>query len=225
MRILIVEDEPRLADDVARALERAGFVTEHSADGEDAWYRCETEEFAAVILDLGLPRLDGLTVLKRLRQNGIETPVLILTARARWTERVDGIDAGADDYLPKPFQMEELIARLHAILRRSAGKASSQLAIGGVTLDARQMRASVNGVAVALTPLEYRALAFLMYNADRVVPPHELGDHVYGVDGLRVANTLEVLVGRLRRKLGTPLIETRRGYGYIVVAHDERTDG
>ena len=220
MRILIVEDEPKLADDLARALDGAGFVTEHAGDGEDAWFLCETEEYAGVILDLGLPKLDGLTVLKRLRGAGIETPVLILTARGSWTERVDGIDAGADDYLAKPFQMEELIARLHAILRRSAGKASSQMAIGSVTLDARQMRASVDGSAVNLTPLEYRALAFLMYNAGRVVPPHELGDHVYGVDGLREANTLEVLMGRLRRKLGTPLIETRRGYGYIIASEE-----
>ncbi len=216
MRILIVEDEPRLAEDIARSLGEAGFVTEHAADGEEAWFKCETEDYAAVILDLGLPRLDGMTVLKRLRQAGVETPVLILTARASWSERVDGIDAGADDYLPKPFQMEELIARLHAILRRSAGKASSQVTIGPVTLDARQMRVSVEGASIALTPLEYRALAFLMYNADRIVSAHELGEHVYGVDGLREANTLEVLIGRLRKKLRVPLIETRRGYGYIV---------
>ncbi|MDH3668002.1 MAG: response regulator transcription factor [Paracoccaceae bacterium] len=216
MRILIVEDEPRLAEDIARSLGDAGFVTEHAADGEEAWFKCDTEDYAAVILDLGLPRLDGMTVLKRLRQAGVETPVLILTARASWSERVDGIDAGADDYLPKPFQMEELLARLHAILRRSAGKASSQLTIGPVALDARQMRISVEGSSVALTPLEYRALAFLMYNADRIVSAHELGEHVYGVDGLREANTLEVLIGRLRRKLRVPLIETRRGYGYIV---------
>ena len=220
MRILIVEDEPKLAEDLVAAMDRAGFVVEHAADGEDAWFLCETEEYAGVILDMGLPKLDGLTVLKRLRGAGIETPVLILTARGSWTERVDGIDAGADDYLAKPFQMEELIARMHAILRRSAGKASSQMVIENVTLDARQMRASVDGAAVNLTPLEYRALAFLMYNAGRVVPPHELGDHVYGVDGLREANTLEVLIGRLRRKLGTPLIETRRGYGYIVAPED-----
>ena len=220
MRILVVEDEQVLADDLCQGLQDAGFVTEHSGDGEDAWFQCETEDYAAIILDLGLPQLDGLTVLKRLRQAGVETPVLILTARGSWTERVDDIDAGADDYVAKPFQMEELIARLHAILRRSAGKASSTLTIREVTLDARQMRASVNGSAVSLTPLEYRALAFLMYNAGRVVPPHELGDHVYGVDGLREANTLEVLLGRLRRKLKVPLIETRRGYGYIV-AGDE----
>lgn len=216
MRILIVEDEPKLAEDLVTALGQAGFVTERAGDGEEAWFLCETEDYAGVILDLGLPKLDGLTILKRLRGAGVETPVLILTARGSWTERVDGIDAGADDYLAKPFRMEELIARMHAILRRSAGKATSQLTIAGVTLDARQMRASVNGAFINLTPLEYRALAFLMYNAGRVIPPHELGDHVYGVDGLREANTLEVLVGRLRRKLGIPLIETRRGYGYIV---------
>ncbi|GMG80844.1 response regulator transcription factor [Paralimibaculum aggregatum] len=216
MRLLVVEDEPKLAADVVRALEGAGFVAETCADGEEAWFRCETEDYAAVVLDLGLPRLDGLSVLRRLRQAGIATPVLILTARGSWTERVDGIDAGADDYLVKPFRMEELLARLHAVLRRSAGKGASTLAIGRLTLDARQMRVSVDGTPVPLAPLEYRALAFLMYNAGRVVPAHELADHVYGVDGLREANTLEALMSRVRRKLKVEAIETRRGFGYIV---------
>ncbi|MEO1494571.1 MAG: response regulator transcription factor [Pseudomonadota bacterium] len=216
MRILIVEDEARLAEDIARALGAVGFVTEHASDGEEASFLCETEDYAAVILDLGLPGLDGLSVLKRLRSAGIDTPVVILTARSSWTERVDGIDAGADDYLVKPFQMEELIARLHAVMRRSAGKASSQVTIGPVVLDARRMQVSVDGTPVSLTPLEYRALAFLIYNSGRVVPPHELGEHVYGVDGLKEANTLEVLIGRLRRKLGVPVVQTRRGYGYII---------
>ncbi|MEL6318810.1 MAG: response regulator transcription factor [Pseudomonadota bacterium] len=219
MRVLVVEDEPRLAADVAAALQGAGFVAETAADGETAWFLGDTEDYAAVILDLGLPKLDGLTVLKRWRAAGRETPVLILTARASWTERVDGIDAGADDYLPKPFQIEELLARLHAVLRRAAGKSSSVLSAGPVTLDARQMRVRVDGAPIALSPLEYRALACLLYNAGRVVGAQELAEHVYGEDG-RDQNTLDVLLGRLRKKLGVKLIETRRGFGYIVAAEE-----
>ena len=191
-----------------------------TADGDEAWFQASTEDYAAILLDLGLPQLDGLTILKRLRAEDISTPVLILTARGSWSERVEGIDAGADDYLAKPFQTEELLARLHAILRRSAGKPSSKLSIGAVTLDARQMRVSVGGKPVALAPLEYRALTFLMYNAGRVVTPGELLEHVYGTEEHREANTLEVLIGRMRRKLGVPFIETRRGYGYIVAEAD-----
>ncbi len=160
--------------------------------------------------------MDGLSVLQRLREAGVETPVLILTARSTWQERVAGIDAGADDYLPKPFQMEELVARVHAIVRRSTGKAKSAITIGPLTLDARLMRVSVDGARVELSPLEYRALAYLVYNAGRVVSGSELGEHVYGSGHERADNTLEVLLGRLRRKLGTGVIETRRGYGYIV---------
>ncbi|MGI9464414.1 MAG: response regulator transcription factor [Aestuariivirgaceae bacterium] len=216
MRILVVEDEPKLAQDVCRVLESAGFVPETSGDGEDAWFRGSTEDYAAVVLDLGLPKIDGISVLQRWRDANITTPVLVLTARASWQERVTGIDAGADDYLVKPFQMEELIARLHAIVRRTAGKSTSMITIGAVTLDARQMRVTVDGMRIHLTPLEYRALAYLLYNAGRVVPPHELNDHVYGIGADRGNNTLEVLIGRLRRKLGATLIETRRGFGYVV---------
>ncbi len=191
-------------------------MPEISSDGEDAWFRGSTEDYAAVVLDLGLPKIDGISVLQRWREAHITTPVLVLTARSSWQERVTGIDAGADDYLVKPFQMEELIARLHAIVRRTAGKSTSTITIGPVSLDARQMRVTVDGTRIHLTPLEYRALAYLLYNAGRVVPPHELNDHVYGIGSERGNNTLEVLVGRLRRKLGAGLIETRRGFGYVV---------
>src|SRR5512138_3430997 len=154
MRILVVEDEPKLAEDICRVLKASGFVPECTADGEDAWFLGDTELYAAVILDLGLPTMDGLSILRKWRQGGRDMPVLILTARASWTERVDGIDAGADDYLAKPFHMEELLARLHAILRRSAGKSRSQFTAGPLTLDARQMRISLDGMPISLTPLE-----------------------------------------------------------------------
>jgi len=220
MRILVVEDEPRLAEDLCRVLKASGFVPECAHDGEEAWFLGDTEDYAGIILDLGLPKMDGRSLLRKWRQNGRRAPVLILTARASWTERVDGIDAGADDYLAKPFHMEELLARLHAILRRSAGQPCSQLTAGPVTLDARQMRVSVRGMPVALTPLEYRALAYLMHHKKRIVPPHELGEHVHGLDAEKESNALEVLIARLRRKLGAPVIETRRGYGYFVSCDD-----
>jgi DNA-binding response OmpR family regulator len=168
------------------------------------------------VLDLGLPGMDGLSVLKRWRANERATPVLILTARGSWAERVDGIDAGADEYLPKPFRMEELLARLRSIIRRSAGHASSVVTSGDLTLDERQMKVSVRGVPVALSPLEYRLVAYLLLHRGRVVPQHELDENVYGHGEEHDSNALEVLVGRVRKKLGTELIETRRGFGYIV---------
>lgn len=216
MRVLVVEDEPKLAQDVCRVLESAGFLPEVADDGEDAWFLGSTEDYAAIVLDLGLPSIDGITVLQRWREADVSIPVLILTARASWRERVSGIDAGADDYLAKPFQMEELVARLHALVRRAAGKSTSVIEVGRVALDARQMRVTVDGARVNLSSLEYRALAYLLYNAGRVVPAHELNEHVYGIGAERGNNTLEVLIGRLRRKLGAKLIETRRGYGYVV---------
>ncbi|WP_127075450.1 response regulator transcription factor [Rhodomicrobium lacus] len=216
MRVLLVEDDRRIADDVGRALQASGYVVERAEEGEDAWFRGDTEDYAAVILDLGLPRMDGLSVLKRWRAADRRMPVLILTARGSWAERVDGIDAGADDYLPKPFHMEELLSRLRAIIRRSAGAASSLVAVGDVTIDDRQMRVSVRGVPVALSALEYRVIAFLVLHRGRVVPQHELEEAVYGHDEDHDSNALEVLVGRVRRKLGVPLIGTRRGFGYIV---------
>jgi DNA-binding response OmpR family regulator len=216
MRVLVVEDDRRIAADVARALEAAGYVVETVRDGEEAWFRGDTEDYAAIILDLGLPGMDGLAVLKRWRQNGRTTPVLILTARGSWAERVDGIDAGADDYLPKPFRMEELLARLRSIVRRSAGHASSVVSVGDVTLDERQMKIFVRGIPIMLSPLEYRLAAFLLLHRGRVVSQQELSESVYGQDDAHDSNAIEVLVGRVRKKLGPDLIETRRGFGYLV---------
>lgn len=216
MRLLLVEDDRRIASDIAAALKAAGYVVETARDGEDAWFRGDTEDYGAVILDLGLPGMDGLAVLKRWRANDRRMPVLILTARGSWAERVDGIDAGADDYLPKPFRMEELLARLRSITRRSAGHASSVVSAGDVSLDERQMKVSLRGVPIALSPLEYRLVAYLLRHRGRVVPQHELDENVYGHGEDHDVNTLEVLIARVRKKIGPDLIETRRGFGYLV---------
>jgi len=216
MRVLVVEDDRRIAADLERALGAAGYVVETARDGEEAWFRGDTEDYTAIVLDLGLPGMDGLAVLKRWRQNGRTTPVLILTARGSWAERVDGIDAGADDYLPKPFRMEELLARLRSIVRRSAGHASSVVSAGDVSLDERQMKVFLRGVPVTLSPLEYRLAAYLLLHRGRVVSQHELSENIYGQDDAHDSNAIEVLVGRVRRKLGSGLIETRRGFGYLV---------
>jgi two-component system OmpR family response regulator len=215
MRILLVEDDERIARDVARALSDAGYVVETVANGEDAWFLGDTENFAAVILDLGLPGLDGLTVLERWRAQGRRMPVLALSARGSWSERVEGIDAGADDYLPKPFRLEELLARLRSIIRRSAGHASSVVTIGNVSLDERSMVVKADDAPVDLSTTEYRLVAYLMHHRGQVVPQSELVEHVYGHDQ-QTSNALEVLVGRVRKKLGASFIETRRGFGYLV---------
>jgi DNA-binding response OmpR family regulator len=191
-------------------------VVETVSGGEEAWFRDDTEDYGAIVLDLGLPGMDGLSVLKRWRANGRATPVLILTARGSWAERVDGVDAGADDYLPKPFRMEELLARLRSIIRRSAGHSSSVVTAGDLTLDERKMKVSVRGVPIALSPLEYRLVAYLLLHRGRIVSQHELDENVYGHGEEHDSNALEVLIGRVRKKLGTELIETRRGFGYIV---------
>jgi DNA-binding response OmpR family regulator len=216
MRVLVVEDDPRIASDVSRTLESSGYVVETSANGEDAWFLGDTEDYGAVILDLGLPGMDGLAVLKRWRANGRQMPVLILTARGSWAERVDGIDAGADDYLPKPFRMEELLARLRSIVRRSAGQGSSVMTAGEITLDERQKKVTRRGVPVTLSPLEYRLVAHLLRNRGRVVSQQEIDENVYGHGEEHDSNTLEVLVGRVRKKLGADAIETRRGFGYLM---------
>lgn len=216
MRLLVVEDDDRIANDIMTALAAAGYAAEREKDGEEAWFRGDTEDFDAIVLDLGLPSMDGLAVLKRWRAAGRRMPVLVLTARGSWVERVEGIDAGADDYLAKPFRMEELLARLRAIIRRSAGQAAPVLVNGPVTLDPRQMKVTVNGVPVHLSPQEYRLLSYLLHHAGRVVPQLELTEHLYAQDYERESNAIEVLVGRLRRKLGVDLIETRRGFGYFV---------
>jgi DNA-binding response OmpR family regulator len=216
MRALAVEDDPRIAADLKAALEASGFRVETCGDGEAAWFLGDTEDFDLVVLDLGLPSLDGLAVLKRWRANGREMPVLVLTARGAWTERVEGIDAGADDYLPKPFRMEELVARARALVRRAAGRGASVMAVGAVTVDQTRMSVSVRGVPVSLTPLEFRLVAYLALHRDRPVPPTELLEHLYGDDDAREANALEAAVARLRRKLGAGVIGTRRGFGYFL---------
>lgn len=220
MRVLAVEDDQRIAADLKAALEAAGFLVETCADGLDAWFLGDTEDYDLVILDLGLPKMDGLSILKKWRANDREMPVLVLTARGAWTERVEGIDAGADDYLPKPFRMEELVARARALIRRSAGRASANQSVGELTLDANRMSVSIRGVPIAATALEFRLLSYLMLHRDRVVPPTELLEHLYGDDDSREANALEAVIARLRRKLGPGVIGTRRGFGYFLEGGD-----
>lgn len=216
MRILLVEDEPRIAADIAATLQAAGYVVETVGDGEEAWFRGDTEDYDLIVLDLGLPKMDGLAVLKRWRSAGRAVPVLVLTARGSWAERVEGIDAGADDYLPKPFRMEELLARVRALIRRSAGLGVSVIEAGPLSLDTRQMRVKRNGVPIMLSPLEYRLTAYLLHHKGRVIPGTELLEHLYGDDDARDINALEAVLKRLRKKLGPDTIETRRGFGYII---------
>lgn len=214
MRILLVEDEPTLRAQLRQGLEGAGYVVDEADNGRDAHFQGDTEAFDAVVLDLGLPVLDGLSVLKRWRDAGRTMPVLILTARDNWSEKVAGIDAGADDYLTKPFHMEELLARLRALIRRANGQASPVLQCGAVALDTRSGRVTVAGSPIALTSHEYKVLAYLMHRPGSVVSRTELTEHIYAQDFDRDSNTIEVFVGRLRRKLPPDLIETVRGMGY-----------
>jgi len=216
MRILLVEDEPKIAQNIASALSDANYRVDVARDGEDAWFRGDTENYDLIILDLGLPKVDGLSVLKKWRGAGRTMPVLILTARGAWIERVEGIDAGADDYVAKPFQIEEIIARVRALIRRSVGQASAILEAGPLSVDTRQMRVLVDGAHVSVSPLEYRMLTYLLHHKGRVVPPTELIEHLYGDDDARDANALEAVIMRLRKKLGHGLIETRRGFGYML---------
>src|SRR6056297_4047658 len=216
MRVLAVEDDPRIAADVAAALNGAGFRTETCGDGEEAWFLGETESYDLIVLNLGLPGMDGLSVLKRWRAAGCDTPVLVLTARGTWQERVEGIEAGADDYLPKPFRMEELIARARALVRRTGGHAAALQEAGDLSLDTNRMGGALRGVPVQVTALEYRLLAYLMQHRDRPVSPTELLEHLYGDDDAREANALEAVIARLRRKLGRGVIGTRRGFGYFL---------
>lgn len=216
MRVLIIEDEQRIATDIKNTLNAGGYLAEIVSDGEEAWFLGSTGNYSAIILDLGLPKLDGLTILKKWRQEGVATPVIILTARGTWAERVDGIDAGADDYLPKPFHMEELMARLRALLRRSTGQVQPLITIGSVTVDPRTQQVSVNSIPVSLTPLEYRLISYLFHNRGRAISQSELGDALYSHDNNRGSNAIEALIGRLRKKIKTKIIVTRRGFGYIV---------
>jgi two-component system OmpR family response regulator len=214
MRILVVEDEPTLAEQLAEGVREAGYAVDVAHNGLDAHFMGDTEPFDAVVLDLGLPQMDGITVLKKWRDAGRTMPVLILTARDNWHEKVAGIDAGADDYLTKPFHMEELLARLRALIRRAGGHASAELACGPVTLDTRNNRVTVEGRALTLTSHEYRVLAYLMHHAGEVVSRSDLVEHIYAQDFDRDSNTVEVFIGRLRKKLPPGLIETVRGMGY-----------
>ncbi len=218
MRVLVVEDDPVLRAQLRATLADAGYAPDEAADGRDALHLGLTEPYDAVILDLGLPVLDGLTVLQRWRQQGRSVPVLILTARDSWHEKVAGIDAGADDYLAKPFHTEELLARLRALVRRAHGLASPLLQCGDLTLDTRTGIVALAGTTVSLTAHEYRLLAYLMHRAGQIVSRSELVEHLYAQDFDRDSNTIEVFVGRLRRKLGIDLIETIRGLGYRLVS-------
>ncbi len=216
MKVLIVEDNQKVADGIGQSLQANGYLCEFSQDGEDAWFRGSTENYAAIILDLGLPQIDGLTILKRWRGEGIKTPILILSARGTWTERVDGIDAGADDYLPKPFEMAELLSRLRAITRRNSGQVTSTITAGALHIDEKAGLAMLSGVKINLTPLEFRLLHYLASNLDRVVSQAELADALYAHDHDKDANAVEAAVSRVRRKLGGNVLQNKRGFGYFL---------
>lgn len=216
MRVLVVEDDVDLNRQISMALTDAGYVVDKALDGEEGHYLGETSPYDAVILDLGLPVLDGVSVLEKWRRAGRKMPVLILTARDRWSDKVAGFDAGADDYVTKPFHMEEILARVRALVRRSAGQASSELSCGPVTLDTKGAKVLVDGMSIKLTSLEYRLLEYLMMHMGKVVSRTELVEHLYDQDFDRDSNTVEVFVGRLRKKLGVDVLHTIRGMGYCV---------
>jgi two-component system, OmpR family, response regulator len=216
MRLLVIEDDPDLNRQLTTALTDAGYVVDTVSDGEEGHYLGDTEPYDAVILDLGLPVMDGVTVLEKWRRSGRKMPVLILTARDRWSDKVAGFDAGADDYVSKPFHMEEVLARVRALLRRSAGHATSEISCGPLMLDTKSARVTVDGKAVKLTSLEFRLLAYLMHHKGRVVSRTELVEHLYDQDFDRDSNTIEVFVGRLRKKLEVDVLKTIRGLGYCL---------
>jgi len=216
VRALVVEDEPRLAEQLAGALRDAAYAVDCAADGHRADFLVQTERYDAVILDLGLPGVDGLTLLRRWREAGVAVPVLVLTARGSWSEKVQGIDSGADDYVSKPFRMEEVLARLRALIRRASGQVTPELRCGAVVLDPRVAKVTLDGVAVKLTAHELRVLSYLMHHRGRVVSQGELTEHIYAQSFDRDSNTVEVFVARLRRKLGAAFIETVRGAGYRI---------
>jgi two-component system OmpR family response regulator len=216
MRVLVGEDDDRIADTLQAALVRAGFSVEHERDGDAIWFRGDTETFDAIILDLGLPQLDGLSILRRWRKAARLTPVLILTARGQWEERVEGIEAGADDYVVKPFHVMEIVARVRALVRRSNGLASSRVDFGKYQLDMRTMQVSEDGMPVDLTPQEFKLISFLLLNRGRVLSQLEITEHIYRQDYERDSNAVEVLVARVRKRLGAEVIKTRRGFGYTL---------
>jgi two-component system, OmpR family, response regulator len=221
MRCLVVEDDPDLRRQLEQALSDAGYAVDVAADGEEGHFLGDTEPYDAIVLDLGLPLMDGVTILERWREAGMKTPVLILTARDRWSEKVAGFDAGADDYLTKPFHIEELLARLRALVRRAAGHASPALECGTLRLDPRAQRASLNGDPIKLTSHELRLLTYMIHHSGRVVPRTELIEHIYDQDFDRDSNTIEVFIGRLRKKIGSDRIVTVRGLGYQLVDPDQ----
>ena len=216
LRVLVVEDEASLSLQLAAALSAAGYAVDRAADGERADFLGSTESYDAVVLDLGLPKVDGLTLLRRWRESGLGMPVLVLTARGSWHEKVQGIDGGADDYMSKPFRVEEVLARLRALIRRASGQANPEIRAGEVTLDPRVAKVTLAGTPVKLTSHEFRVLSYLMHNRGRVVSQRELTEHIYAENADRDSNTVEVFIGRLRRKLGASLIETVRGFGYRI---------
>lgn len=220
MRILLAEDDGDLAEQLASLLTEAGYAVDIAPDGEEAQFLGETEPYDAVILDLGLPEIDGLSVLKRWRKEGHRMPVLILTARDGWSEKVDGLDAGADDYVTKPFELEEVLARLRALIRRASGHASAELECGPVRLDTRNGRVQVSGEPIRLTAQEFKLLSYLMHHQGEVVSRTELTEHLYDQDFDRDSNTIEVFVNRVRKKLGVELIHTVRGMGYRLEASE-----
>jgi len=221
MRLLIVEDEPNLGQQLKNALEGAGYAVDLATDGEEGLFLGSNEQYDAIILDLGLPEIDGLTVLDRWRREGKTTPVLVLTARDSWSDKVAGLDAGADDYVAKPFQTEELIARLRALIRRASGNASAELIAGDIRLDTRSGKVTKDGEPVKLTAQEYKLLSYLLHHKGKVVSRTELIEHIYDQDFDRDSNTIEVFVTRIRKKLGADVITTIRGLGYSL---DEPAD-
>jgi two-component system, OmpR family, response regulator len=221
VRLLIVEDDKDLNRQISQALEQSGYAVDRAFDGEEGHFLGETETYDAVVLDIGLPKKDGITVLEQWRANGRAMPVLILTARDRWSEKVQGFDAGADDYVAKPFHMEEVLARIRALLRRATGHATNEIVCGPVRLDTKAGRVVVDGAPVKLTSHEYRLLAYLMHHSGRVVSRSEIIEHIYDQDFDRDSNTIEVFVGRLRKKLGVDLIHTIRGLGYMAASSVE----
>jgi two-component system, OmpR family, response regulator len=220
MRVLVAEDDPEIASRVAAALTEAGYAVDRATDGTQIEFLGQTESYDLAVLDLGLPGMDGLTVLHRWRETGKNFPVLVLTARARWHDKLAGFNAGADDYLTKPFQMEELVVRARALIRRSAGHAASVLRCGPLEFDAGAARFSVDGSALTLTAQEFRILAYLMHHPDKLVTRGELGEHVYEGGFDPDSNVLDVLIGRIRRKLGASLIHTVRGQGFRLSANE-----
>jgi two-component system, OmpR family, response regulator len=216
VRALVVEDEREVADDLARALQAAGFIVDIAGDGDDAWFRGDTEDYDVVILDLGLPRIDGLSVLRRWRDGNRQFPVIIVSARNDWTEKVAGIEAGADDYLGKPFEIVELVARVRGLIRRAAGRSSPAIRAGKLMLDTHRMSATYAGRPVRLSQLEFRFLHYVAHQGGRAVSAGELAEHLYGAAEAGDANAIEALVVRLRRKIAPDVIETRRGFGYLL---------